>query len=262
MDFILSAFLNRQSFLGLALVVAVYVDRKEIDVKPMSLPYTAKREKVDTELIYGVPYFRLQRGTSAVIMDPVVGDIGLIAVCDTDTSNIRATKEPAIPPTMRMHNLSDAIYLGGIGSLNKVPVQYVSFVDEGIFVNSHLKVDVTAPTVNVNATDTTVTTTKATVKASTIDMTGNTTINGNTKISGNLNVSQTTTTGSLSAGAGGGSSTFTGTINHYGTYNLYGSYYHMNGVMYSLGRRIDGNHAHEFSFDEGSTSGTTERPNP
>src|SRR5580698_9713013 len=34
--------------------------------------------------VYNLPYFRLQGGTSAVILDPTVGDIGVAIICDRD----------------------------------------------------------------------------------------------------------------------------------------------------------------------------------
>jgi hypothetical protein len=39
----------------------------------------------------------LQRGNSAVIMDPVVGDIGIIASCDRDNSIVRANRKQSVP---------------------------------------------------------------------------------------------------------------------------------------------------------------------
>ncbi|MCZ5831955.1 hypothetical protein O5345_06120 [Escherichia coli] len=44
---------------------------------------------ISNSVLYDLPVWRLQRGNSAVIMDPVAGDIGLIAICDKDTSLVR-----------------------------------------------------------------------------------------------------------------------------------------------------------------------------
>ena len=111
---------------------------------------TNENEKIDNEPIYGIPYLRLQRGASAVIMDPVVGDIGLMAVCDRDITNVKATKSDAAPNTKRMHSVSDAVYLTGIASLNSAPSQYVHFRDDGIDIVSPLVVTVSSPTIEIN----------------------------------------------------------------------------------------------------------------
>ena len=92
----------------------------------------------------------------------------------------------------------------------------------------------------------------------TVHASGTVTIDApDTNLTGNLTVAGMTTINGLNAGAGGGISTFYSTIDHYGTYNIHGSFYHIDGVMVSLGRKIDGNHTHDYS----AGGGTTERPN-
>ncbi|AOM39274.1 hypothetical protein [Xenorhabdus hominickii] len=82
-------------------------------------------------------------------MNPVPGDIGLIAVCDQDISTVKVTKKSAMPGTGRTHNYSDAIYLGGV--LNSEPTQYVEFTDNQINIVSPNKINVNAPQVEVTA---------------------------------------------------------------------------------------------------------------
>lgn len=111
---------------------------------------TTDNIKIDNQPIYDVPYLRLQRGSSAVIMDPVVGDIGLMAVCDRDITNVKATRADSAPNSKRLHSASDAIYLTGIASLNTEPSQYVHFRNDGIDVVSPLVVTVSSPTIELN----------------------------------------------------------------------------------------------------------------
>ncbi|WP_275374501.1 Gp138 family membrane-puncturing spike protein [Xenorhabdus bovienii] len=146
-DFIMRQFLGRHHFITLARVINV--DRDTVDVEPMVYEMMASGEPVNKGIIHSVPFWRLQRGNSAVIMNPVVGDIGLIAVCDRDISSVKATKKPALPGSSIAHNLSDAIYLGGV--LNSEPTQYVEFADNQINIVSPGKINVNAPQVEVTA---------------------------------------------------------------------------------------------------------------
>lgn len=146
-DFIMRQFLSRHAFITLALVVNVRGDL--LDVKPMIHAVTGGGAPIENEVIYNVPVWRLQRGNSAIKMEPVRGDIGLIAVCDEDISVVKSTGQPALPGSARTHNMADAIYLGGV--LNMTPTQYVEFADNQINVVSPGKINLQAPDVEIDA---------------------------------------------------------------------------------------------------------------
>jgi hypothetical protein len=86
--------------------------------------------------IEGVPFLRLQRGTSAIKMDPEPGDIGLMAVCDKDISDVKSTLNDALPASLRRHDAADGIYLTGISLLNQEPAEYIQFTGNGISIKS------------------------------------------------------------------------------------------------------------------------------
>lgn len=111
--------------------------------------------------IPNVPYFRLQGGNKAVIIDPEVGDIGMACFCSRDISAMKNARKGAPPGSRRMYDISDALYVGGF--LNKAPTHYIQFTDGGILVH---------------------TPGTATVNASEIILNGNTTINGNLAVNG------------------------------------------------------------------------------
>ncbi|WP_459176985.1 phage baseplate protein [Ewingella americana] len=90
--------------------------------------------------IFNIPVWRLQRGNSAVIMNPVAGDIGMIAICDNDISVVRANRKESVPGSKRTHSRSDAIYLGGI--LNGQPTQFIEFADGAINITTPNPVNV------------------------------------------------------------------------------------------------------------------------
>ncbi|WP_254921073.1 Gp138 family membrane-puncturing spike protein [Photorhabdus luminescens] len=149
LDFVMRQFLSQHVFITLSLIIKS--NRKTVDVKPMVHNMTEDGEKIENGVIYNVPIFRLQSGNSAVIMNPVVGDIGLIAICDRDISSVRATKAPALPGSKRTQNYSDAIYLGAL--LNTEPQQYIEFSDNQINIVSPNKVNVVAPTTEITSSN-------------------------------------------------------------------------------------------------------------
>lgn len=81
---------------------------------------------------FQLPYCRIQGGNNAIIIDPVVGDIGVALICDRDISSVKNNKVFSNPGSFRRFSLSDGIYLGGI--LNGVPTQYVQMNSDGVTV--------------------------------------------------------------------------------------------------------------------------------
>lgn len=110
-----------------------------VDVRPLVNQMTGNREAVPHGTIYGVPYFRLQGGANAIILDPQVGDIGMCAFASRDISAVKVAKGPANPGSIRKFDWADGLYFGGM--LNGVPAQYVRFSEDGI--------ELKAPTVTV-----------------------------------------------------------------------------------------------------------------
>ena len=135
--------LSSKFFVELVKVTAIHGEAPNltVDILPLLTQVDPTGAMIETSVIYGAPVFRLQRGASAVIMDPSPGDIGLALICDGDTTIVRANREPSVPGGRRRHSRSDAVYLGGV--LNAVPTEYVKFNGNGI--------DVKSPgTVNIN----------------------------------------------------------------------------------------------------------------
>lgn len=95
--------------------------------------------------VFRCPYFRLQGGGNAVILDPQEGDIGIAVFADRDISSVVATKARANPGSRRRFSLSDGLYIGGV--LNGTPTQYVQFTDAGITLKSPGVVTIDAPSV-------------------------------------------------------------------------------------------------------------------
>jgi len=141
--------------------------------------------------IPNVPYFRLQGGANAVIIDPKPGDMGMCCFASRDISSVKASRRAAPPGSLRHHDFSDGMYVGGF--LNAAPTQYIHFTDSGIVVNSPYAVTVDAPAATVNAPD--------------IQMNGNVQVTGNFSVNGTMtnngtNIGSTHTHGGVQTGGG------------------------------------------------------------
>lgn len=89
-----------------------------------------------------IPYFRLQGGANAIIIDPKPGDIGLAVFAQRDISALKTSKTEGAPPSLRMHDVSDGLYIGGL--LNGAPSQWIQFLESGINVQSTGNININA----------------------------------------------------------------------------------------------------------------------
>lgn len=100
-----------------------------IDVQPLVKMIDGKDQTTSHGIIHNVPYFRLQGGTNAVIIDPVVGDIGIAVFASRDISSVKNNKAEAQPGSRRTFSFADALYIGGV--LNAAPARYIRFKSDG-----------------------------------------------------------------------------------------------------------------------------------
>lgn len=115
-------------FIELAKVSAANGDGT-VDVLPLVMQQDTAGNPIENAALYNIPVWQLQAGKSAIKMSPMVGDIGIIAICDKDITQVKIAKDQAAPTTRRRHSKSDAIYLGGVQMLNSSPTQYIEFID-------------------------------------------------------------------------------------------------------------------------------------
>lgn len=130
--------LGKAHTLNLVEVVGVKASGVEevgtVDIRPMTLMIDAENTVIERGTIYNVPFFRLQSGSNAVIVDPKVGDIGLGLFCERDISTVVRTKAKSAPSTKRQFDLNDAVYLGSY--LSSAPSQYIYFKDSGMDIKT------------------------------------------------------------------------------------------------------------------------------
>lgn len=106
----------------------------QVDIQVLVDMVDGQGNTVQHGTISNVPYFRLQGGTNAVIVDPAPGDIGMACFCSRDISAVKSVKDAAPPGSWRSHDFSDALYLGGF--LNGTPTSYIQITDGGILVHN------------------------------------------------------------------------------------------------------------------------------
>ncbi len=98
-----------------------------VDVLPLVQQVDGNNNVKSHGTVYGIPVFRLQGAFGSIILDPKVGDIGYVAVCNRDSSIVKTAKKESPPGSGRTFDLADGIYVGGL--LNSVTDQYLWFDD-------------------------------------------------------------------------------------------------------------------------------------
>lgn len=119
------------------------------DVQPLVAQISGDGTVTPHGIIYNVPYFRLQGGGNAVIIDPEPGDIGMCGFCSRDISAVKQNKAPSAPQSRRRFDYSDGLYFGGF--LNGTPKQYIHFKDGGIRLFSPGDIEMEAANIRLKA---------------------------------------------------------------------------------------------------------------
>lgn len=105
-----------------------------ISVQPLVQMVDGISQTVDHVSVHNLPYFRLGAGNKGVIMDPKVGDIGVVVFADRDISGVKNAKKVAPPGSGRKFNMADGIYISTC--LADAPTCYVRFTDDNKIIAS------------------------------------------------------------------------------------------------------------------------------
>lgn len=123
-----------------------------VDVQPLVNQLDGNGKATPHNILHRLPYFRLQGGTNAIIIDPQPGDIGIAIFADRDIQAVNNTKAQANPGSNRRFDMADGLYVGGV--LNGTPVQYIQYNSGGITMHSPTKITLSAPAIEFNADNT------------------------------------------------------------------------------------------------------------
>lgn len=156
-DFAVRQLMAQMSTTKLVQVVAVHggdgaiIAAGTVDVLPLVNQIDGAGNSTANDTVYGIPWFRLQGGNSAIIVDPVAGDVGYVTCCDRDISNVKASLAQSNPGSFRKFDISDGVYIGGC--LCVAPGQYLVFTLTGcrlVDINGN---SITMSSTGINLTD-------------------------------------------------------------------------------------------------------------
>lgn len=183
-SFIVSQALAKLQTITICKVNAVHTDTQTVDVQVLVNLMTGNRTAVQHGVIYGRPYYRLQGGSSGIICDPAIGDIGILVFGSRDLTAVIAAKGQANPGSQRTFDWADGLYIGGL--LNVSPTQYIQFTpsDGGITIVSPLEITLQAPTVTINASTAVNITSPTTTINGALVVTGDATLEGTVSATG------------------------------------------------------------------------------
>ena len=153
MGFIISSMINRIQTVTLVQVKGVNASGVSpvgtVNVQPLVAQLDGQGGIHQHGVIYNIPYFRLQGGSNAIIIDPKVGDIGMCGFCSRDISSVKNNKSASAPGSYRRFDYADGLYFGGF--LNGTPSQYVFFKDSGIDIFSTGEITMRGSKVTIDA---------------------------------------------------------------------------------------------------------------
>jgi hypothetical protein len=141
--FIIDRATEEMQTVSIVQVKAVNTGAQTVDVQVLVNLMTGANISVPHGVISARPYFRAQGGTSGIILDPVVGDIGVMVFASRDSSAVISAKGLANPGSKRRFSWSDGVYFGGV--LNTPPTQYVKLNSSGITILSPTAVLIQSP---------------------------------------------------------------------------------------------------------------------
>jgi hypothetical protein len=122
-----------------------------VGVKPVVKIIDGQNNTSSHGIINNIQVSRTGSGNGSIIADPVVGDIGWLAVCDRDSSVVATSQgQESQPGSRRMFDLADGIYVGTM--FGDAPTQYIQFTPSGITIsdNNGNKIVMSSSGVSIN----------------------------------------------------------------------------------------------------------------
>lgn len=127
-EYVITQLIRKIKTVDLVKVLAVYPTEGTVgfvDVQALVQQQATNGVVIDNVPIYRLPYLRLQGGKSALILDPVVDDLGVAMFAQRDITTAIATRAEGPAPTNRAYDAGDGLYLGGF--LNQDATQWLRF---------------------------------------------------------------------------------------------------------------------------------------
>lgn len=139
-QFQIEQYLNTLSTVKLVKVVAVYgADKKTatnvvgaagyLDVQPLVRQVDGANNSEPHGVIHDIPFMRVSAGDAGIVINPSVGDVGLMACCDRDSSGAVAANGEANPGSGRTFDAADGMYLFTV--IGGKPKKFIHATDKG-----------------------------------------------------------------------------------------------------------------------------------
>jgi hypothetical protein len=128
----------------MTLVKVLSVSGRMVSIQPIVAQLDGSGNAVPHGTINNVPVWRYQAGGVAVVVDPVVGDIGLALFAHSDISTAKTNKAESPPGSRRRFDWADAVYLGGLFG-NDEPDTRITLSASGVDITSNQAVTINAP---------------------------------------------------------------------------------------------------------------------
>jgi len=138
--FVINQVMSQMNTATLVKVVAVHTTGRTaavgtVDVLPLVSQTDGYGDPIPHTTIFGLPFLRLQGGSSAVICDPVVGDLGFCIFASHDLTSVKESGTPQAPESQRRFDMADGMFIGG-WNLNVAPVHYIVIDAAGITIEA------------------------------------------------------------------------------------------------------------------------------
>ena len=133
-----------------------------------------------------LPFYRVQAGTAAVVLDPQPGDIGLAVFSQQDASNVKeGTSEPVQAGSFRCFDMSDGFFVSC--HYGQTPTTYIHLDPETgeVTVKAPTKITLDAPTIELKGS-LQMGNAAGSGTGDTMKITGNLDVTGSVKTDGNV----------------------------------------------------------------------------
>lgn len=157
-----------------------------VSATPLVMQRGADGKSLQPVSLPQLPYYRVQAGTAAVVLDPQPGDIGLAVFSQQDASNVKeGTSEPVQAGSFRCFDMSDGFFVSC--HYGQTPTTYIHLDPETgeVTVKAPTKITLDAPTIELKGS-LQMGNAAGSGTGDTMKITGNLDVTGSVKTDGNV----------------------------------------------------------------------------
>ena len=159
---------------------------KTVVAQPLICQIDANGNALPSPKLVEIPHYRIQAGTGAIILDPIVGDIGVFVCCKRDSSGVKnGTTDPQVPASFRSFDLADSVMIATIRTGTPTTYIHINPETQTIEIKAPSSLTINTPSATLNATNATVNATKTTLNGE-VEINGNLAVNGGMTSTGDL----------------------------------------------------------------------------